>query len=420
MSVLIFHPSVAPHVQQAARTLAENGQLARFITSVRDDPGSLRQRLLAAVGRIGGLRLDREFARRAVAAVPPALIESHPWGELLRVAVARIDRDQRLSDFVWERTEYGFDRMVARRLSPALTGVYGFESSCLATFQRARALGLRRAYEVPAPEPQFMQDVFDAEAEKVPELRTAYHRYTAVREEERIARRRLEWHHASVIVVASQFTRNSYARAGLDTSRVRVVPLGAPPPIAREGLPRPGGGGPLTFLWAGGFNARKGAHYLLDAWRQAKPGRQARLLVFGAVHLPDRLLRPLPDGVELRGSVPRAELMEHYQQSDALIFPTLCDGFGMVATEAWSRGLPVIMTDCAGAADLLQPGRNGLLIRPASADSIAGALQWCLEHRPELAAMREDALATAARWQWSDYRRALAGVLRDAGMFSSP
>jgi hypothetical protein len=34
--------------------------------------------------------------------------------------------------------------------------------------------------------------------------------------------------------------------------------------------------------------------------------------------------------------------------------------------------------------------------------------------------MRDDALATAARWQWSDYRRALAGVLRDAGMFSSP
>jgi hypothetical protein len=35
---------VAPHVQQAARALHEAGQLERFITSVQDDPASLRDR----------------------------------------------------------------------------------------------------------------------------------------------------------------------------------------------------------------------------------------------------------------------------------------------------------------------------------------------------------------------------------------
>ena len=108
--------------------------------------------------------------------------------------------------------------------------------------------------------------------------------------------------------------------------------------------------------------------------------------------------------------------MEQYGLADALVFPTLGDGFGMVATEAWSRGLPVITTDCAGAADLLRPGGNGLLIRAGSAGEIAGALTWCLEHRAELAAMRDESLATAARWQWSDYRRALARELRTAGV----
>ena len=80
--------------------------------------------------------------------------------------------------------------------------------------------------------------------------------------------------------------------------------------------------------------------------------------------------------------------MGHYQTSDAL-FPTLCDGFGMVATEAWSRGLPVIITDCAGSADLLKPGQNGLLIRAGSAVAIAESIEWCISHRDELRAMRE-------------------------------
>jgi len=131
------------------------------------------------------------------------------------------------------------------------------------------------------------------------------------------------------------------------------------------------------------------------------------------------VLAPLPDGIEFGGPVSRAELMEQYRQADALVFPTLCDGFGMVVTEAWSRGLPVITTNRAGAADLLKPNVNGLLVQAGDAGAIEESLAWAVSHRADLAAMREQALLTAAGWQWSDYRSALAGVLRAAGMFSN-
>lgn len=421
MSFRIFHPSVAPFVQQAARALHEAGQLERFVTTVRDEPASLRQRAFCALGRLARRDVAAQFRRRAVTELPAGLVESHPWRELVRVTTGMFDRDGRLTDRVWEWSETGFDRRVARSLHRGLTGVYGFEYSSRATFERANTLGLRVVYDVPAPEPRFVQDLLDQELAKFPELKTAYYHYTAKREERRIGRRRAEWHAARVVIAASNFTRDSYAAAGLDVAKVRVVPYGAPPPSDRDqalGDDR-GNGAPLTFLWAGTFSIRKGAHYLLEAWRAGAFGRNARLLVFGAVELPDRVLRPLPEGVELRGSIPRTELMEHYRQSDALIFPTLCDGFGMVATEAWSRGLPVITTERAGAADLLMPGKNGLLIRAGEASAISAGLDWCLSHRAELRAMREAALATAARWQWSDYRRTLAAALRDAGLFGT-
>lgn len=421
MSVRIFHPMVAPFVQHAARALHEAGQLESYITSIRYDPDSAAQRALFAAGRLAGLDLEREFRRRTVSAVPLERVISRPWGELLRVAVARVDRDGRTLDFVWERAEQAFDHAVARSLHPGLSGVYAFEYSSLATITRARALGLPVAYDVPAPEPRFVQSILDREAGKFPELITPWHKWTAEREEQRIARRHAEFRRASLVIAASRFTRDSFAPAGLDTAKVRIVPYGAPPVVARD-LALSGGtqNGPLELVWAGTFSVRKGAHYLLDAWRTHQLGRHARLRVYGSVPLPDRLVKPVPDGIEFAGAVPHSELMAALHRADALIFPTLCDGFGMVVTEAWSRGVPVITTTAAGAADLLQPNRNGVLIPAADPAAITGAIDWCHTHRAELRAMREPALATAAGWQWSDYRARLATTLREGGLFGPP
>jgi len=421
VSVIISHPSVAPFVQQAARAIDEAGQLDRFLTTVRDDPTSIRQRLICGAGRLAGRDLAAQFRRRAVTEVPLAKVESHPWGELLRLATGAIDRDGRMTDFVWERTENAFDRLVARKLGPGLTGVYGFEYCSRYAFERARSLGLKIAYDVPAPEPRFVQQILEKEIARFPELSTQYHRYTAGLEDERIAHRHAEWRDADVVVAASAFTRRSFAAAGLDVGKVQVVPYGAPVVDPMAGSTRPGSAldGPLVVLWAGTFGIRKGAHYLLEAWRAGGFGKHARLRVFGAVSLPERVLNPLPEGVEICGSASRVDLMKEYGRSDALIFPTLCDGFGMVVTEAWSCGLPVITTDCAGAADLLKPGQNGLLIRAGDAQAISQSLEWCLAHRAELRAMRECAASTAADWQWTDYRRALAEVLRRSQLFGA-
>ncbi len=419
MSVVVFHSMVAPHVQQAARTLYEAGQLERFVTSIHDAPTSLRQKILTAVGGLLRLDMRREFSKRAVTEIPIGLVEGHPWSELLRIAVARLDRDQRLSDALWERTELAFDRKAAASLRPGLTGVYGFEYGSLATFRRARELGARIGYEMPAPDPRFVQSLLEREMNKFPALKTPYQKRLAAKQRERAERRAQEWELADVIVAASQFTRNSYGSAGFSVEKVKVLPLGAPP--ALDPSAAISGGTPsdrsLDLIWAGTFSVRKGAHYLLDAWRRGQFGRHVRLRIYGSSQLPPAVMNPVPAGVEFCGSIPRADLLTEFDRSDALLFPTLCDGFGMVATEAWSRGLPVITTDCAGAADLLKPRENGLLIRAGETAALVEAIEWCLSHRAELRAMRTAAAATAASWQWADYRRGLAKLLEQARLF---
>ena len=141
--------------------------------------------------------------------------------------------------------------------------------------------------------------------------------------------------------------------------------------------------------------------------------RCARAQVYGSIGLPERVLRPVPEGLELMGSVPQVDLFAAFERADVLVFPTLADGFGLVVTEAFSRGLPVITTDKAGASDLVEHGRNGLIIPAADSAALAEALRWCLDNRKALYQMRFHALETARRWQWPDYRRLLIAKITE-------
>ncbi len=395
--------------------LAEANLLHRFHTAFHYQPDAAWQRTLVRAGRICGADLERELRKRTLDPSLIPFVSTSAWRELIRLAAVRLDRSRRLGDVVWEWAEKSFDRATASLVEtlPVRT-VFGYEHACLSAFEAAKRRNLRTAYVLPAPEPGFVHNILLGESEKHPDLNTPFFAQTARHESRRAARRRSEWDLADVIMVASSFTKRSFERSGRDSSRVHCVPLGAPPPLSEAECDQ--GGSAVnekpTFLWAGTFDVRKGAHYLLEAWERGGLGRVARLEVAGTVTLPTSRWKPAPTGIEFLGRVPHSQLLTAYARADALVFPTLCDGFGMVATEAWSRGTPVITTDRAGASDRLRHRENGLLVPAADAEALAESLNWCVSHRASLRGMRSAARATAAAWQWSDYRKRVAEIIR--------
>jgi glycosyltransferase involved in cell wall biosynthesis len=66
--------------------------------------------------------------------------------------------------------------------------------------------------------------------------------------------------------------------------------------------------------------------------------------------------------VNFAPSVPRDQLPSLYQQADVFCFPTLCDTYGIALLEAMSCGCAVIVTDVAGAGEIVN-GENGLKVR---------------------------------------------------------
>ena len=408
----VVYPGVMPAVIEVARAFFETGMLSRFETTfVYHEDDRLAQLLRSFGNSELCRRMDTQLSRRALGGIPKHLVSARPRWELLRIAASRLSASELLMDRLWEQTVLRFDRDVSRDLCRDVEVVYGYEHACRASFMRARNAGIRTVFDMASPHYALMDSLLASELAQFPALAN-----DSPSGEGLVARRnqhkQAELDLADLVIANSQFTARSLIESGYPAARVRVVPLGAPPLDQgwRE-LPQTN---TVRFLFAGSsVGVRKGAHHLLEAWQLLDCGRVAELALAGRWTLPLAMRRDLPRNAIALGSITQAELFRRYRESSVLVLPSLCDGFGMVVTEALAHGLPVIATKSVGASELIEEGVNGFVLSQGDVDGLAARLQWCIEHPAELCAMREAAHATAARHQWSAYRRRLVQTVRE-------
>jgi glycosyltransferase involved in cell wall biosynthesis len=73
-------------------------------------------------------------------------------------------------------------------------------------------------------------------------------------------------------------------------------------------------------------------------------------------------------------------LLEHYARADVFAFPSVWDEpFGIPVAEAMAAGLPVVATRVGGIPEIVDED-SGLLVEPADADELAGALERLAEN----------------------------------------
>jgi glycosyltransferase involved in cell wall biosynthesis len=404
------------HVQNMGRALHEHGALSVYASSGVDvfrNPIRLARRAVRAIVP----RLDRELKRRAVVGLPPSLVRARWRWEGPRVIASRLGLDDRLVDWLWDHEEFDFDRACARLVADEEIGAFlGVEYGALESLRTAKRLGKPAVLALLSPHYKTFERWVETEYERFPELVTSSRAYFESRVSPRRERRDQEAALADWIVTNSTFTTRSLVDAGFDANKILTVPLGGPTPIGEAALPRTRPDA-VRFAYVGPVSIRKGAHYLLRAWRLARP--PGELHFYGEMRLPERLWKDAllgegGDSIVFHGSVPYHELTRAYLESSTLVLPTLCDGFGLVVSEALAHGLPVITTRNAGAAAALEHGRTGFVLSPADPEALAAVITWCTDHPEDLFAMRRAALAASARWTWADFRRSFAELVLTA------
>ena len=117
------------------------------------------------------------------------------------------------------------------------------------------------------------------------------------------------------------------------------------------------------------------------------------------------------DGVRYVPDVSDEELVRWYNAAEALLLPSLNEGFGMPALEAMGCGTPVIGSAIDALTEVV--GEAGLLVDPPDRDNLAAAMRRVLDESDLRAELRVLSLARAARFSWADAAERTLQVYRE-------
>ncbi len=142
------------------------------------------------------------------------------------------------------------------------------------------------------------------------------------------------------------------------------------------------------------FYQTKGLDYLIEAFNLLNTKNQiqdVKLLLIGdgreRVNLEKKISDyGLKEKVILLGQIPEA--FKYIEAFDVFVLPSVKEGFPWAILEAMAAKVPVISTSVGAVPEIIENGKNGILVEPKSPGQLAEAIQYLLENervRQELA-----------------------------------
>ena len=207
----------------------------------------------------------------------------------------------------------------------------------------------------------------------------------------------------TVIAISRHVKETLVERMQLDPERIEVVHLGLD-----HDLFRPGDEAREPFLlYPANPWPHKNHPLLFEAFTRLRRERPELRLVLTGTGL--EKLSP-PEGVKIRGRVPREELASLYRRASALVFPSLYEGFGQPPLEAMASGCPVACSTAGSLPEICEGAAR--YFDPTSVDQLVEAVETVLDN-PR--ALIERGLERAAGFTWDACAREHDRVYRALG-----
>jgi glycosyltransferase involved in cell wall biosynthesis len=380
-----------------ARAAAGEEALAAFFTTLYGASFSpLVDRLPWAAFR-GPLR--KGLAARSFVGIPRESVKSVGVGaETTHLLARRLSGQHALASRRMYAAKAVFDRRVAGVLSHSGGPVLAVYASARETLAKANDAGrfavLNFVNSHPADHNRYLRELGGVPAK--------HHELVPV---EVAARVEEELASADLVLVPSTFVAAQLERIGLPGTKIALEPYGVDP-TAFAPAPRdvePARNDAVRCLFVGQISHRKGLRFLLEAARRLSSLLTIELV--GPMISPE-VLATAPSNVRWRGSSSSSDLPSLFRSADIFVLPSLEDSFGLVALEAMSSGLPVVISDHAGASELVEHEMTGLLVPAGDSNELTGALRRLAEDRElGLRLGREARKAVARGPTWEEYGR---------------
>jgi glycosyltransferase involved in cell wall biosynthesis len=178
------------------------------------------------------------------------------------------------------------------------------------------------------------------------------------------------------------------------------------------------------LLFVGGLEPRKNLRMLLRAFSQLPEELRPTLVLAGApVHwipggpeIMTSALRALPDDVSgkvvMTGYVSEKQKVALLSGAEALVYPSVYEGFGMPVLEAMACGTPVLTSNVSSLPEVA--GDAAILVDPYETSAIADGMRELLTDEELRSRLSEAGLARAQQFTWAETARQTAKVLHRA------
>jgi glycosyltransferase involved in cell wall biosynthesis len=221
---------------------------------------------------------------------------------------------------------------------------------------------------------------------------------------------------AKRIITISEFSRREIvAHLGVDDSKVTVLHPGVPALSMRTDSPRT-----PTILFVGSVFNRRHVPELIEGFaRVAREHPDTQLHIVGDNRTTPHIdlaavanASGIGDRVHFRSYIADQELRALYAESEAFVFLSEYEGFGLTPLEALAAGVPVVLLDTPVAREVC--GAAALYVKRPDPVAIADALRRALFDRHERERILSSASHVLQRYSWTDCARGVLRVLVEA------
>jgi phosphatidylinositol alpha-mannosyltransferase len=171
----------------------------------------------------------------------------------------------------------------------------------------------------------------------------------------------------------------------------------------------------LRIVFVGQAVERKGLPVLLRAFEALRDHIPCDLTVIGPSR--EELAPMLLDSRQVRmlGKVDDQTKLEELEQADVLCAPSLRgESFGLVLTEAFAAGLPVVASNIAGYRDVVHDGVTGVLVPAGDPQALAESLRDLYEEPERRLEMAKAAVHEVERYAWPRVAAEILSTYEDA------
>ena len=223
---------------------------------------------------------------------------------------------------------------------------------------------------------------------------------------------------AHAVLTPSRDAAAAVAAHGVERERIHITPLAADRPVVTPDARSAPYDAPYV-LFVGTLEPRKNLPRLVRAFRAAvgQASLPHELVLAGATGwqqdpLANELAAEGAGRVHVPGRVASNELDALYRGADAVVYPSLYEGFGLPVLEALAHGKPTLSSGTSAIPEVA--GDAALLVDPEDEDALAAGLVRILSDEALRAELMEKGPVRAASFSWAATARATLDAYRDA------